>query len=243
MNNVKLFRAVGGVGDDLIARADEPVAKTGDKMWYRIAALAACAALVIGVGAFVLPNFRAKSAAPAAQSMAAEETGIAEEAADETDVEAPTSEEAAVTEEKPVEEPAKNEPKAEEKPPVPPKKEEKPESQSEPEKKEEPVEDAPKEKEPEADVPDPEPLNRLILFDQNYKFVSKSRAESKEKIFDDEKIGTWWSVMFSGEDIYRYGSENVTGENGTQYPANVAVIYGRTVAVYEYAGPQEKKDN
>lgn len=242
MNNEKMFRAIGGVGDDLIARADEPVTKTGDKMWYRIAALAACAALIIGVGALVLPNFRAKSAAPAAQTMDAEETGVAEAAAEEKDAEIPAAEEAAVTEEKSAEEPAKAEPKAEEKPPVPPKKEEKPEPQPEPPKEEKPVEDAPKEKEPEVDVPDPEPLNRLILFDQNYKFVSKSRAESKEKIFDDEKIGSWWSVLFSGEDIYRYGSESVAGENGTQYPAQVAVIYGRTVAVYEYAGPQEQKN-
>ena len=242
MNNEKLFRAVGGVGDDLIARADEPVTKTGDKMWYRIAALAACAALIIGVGAFVLPNFRAKSAAPAAQTMDAEAAVTTEEATEETPAEAPSEEETAVPEVKPVEEPAKAEPKAEEKPPVPPKKEEKSEPQQEPPKEEKPVEDAPKEKEPEVDVPDPEPLNRLILFDQNYKFVSKSRAESKEKIFDDEKIGSWWSVLFSGEDIYRYGSESVAGENGTQYPAQVAVIYGRTVAVYEYAGPQEQKN-
>ena len=45
----KLFRAIGDVGDDLIARADAPV-KKAPRVWVKWAALAACCALVIGAG-------------------------------------------------------------------------------------------------------------------------------------------------------------------------------------------------
>ena len=38
-----LFRAIGGVGDDLIARAEQPVSKK-NPVWLRWTALAACSA-------------------------------------------------------------------------------------------------------------------------------------------------------------------------------------------------------
>ena len=59
----KLFRAIGDVGDDLIARADAPVRKA-PRVWVKWAALAACCALVIGAAAFVVPMFHAGSSAP-----------------------------------------------------------------------------------------------------------------------------------------------------------------------------------
>ena len=45
----KIFRAIGDVGDDLIAQADAPVIKA-PRVWVKWAALAACCALVIGAG-------------------------------------------------------------------------------------------------------------------------------------------------------------------------------------------------
>ena len=59
----KLFRAIGDVGDDLIAQADAPV-KKAPRVWVKWAALAACCALVIGAAAFVVPMFHAGSSAP-----------------------------------------------------------------------------------------------------------------------------------------------------------------------------------
>ena len=72
----KLFRAIGDVGDDLIARADAPV-KKAPRVWVKWAALAACCALVIGAAAFVVPMFRAGSsglskAAPPAEAVTME---------------------------------------------------------------------------------------------------------------------------------------------------------------------------
>ncbi len=54
----RLFRAIGYVGDDLIARADFPVPaqKTKIPALRRWAALAACCALVIGIAAYCLPR-------------------------------------------------------------------------------------------------------------------------------------------------------------------------------------------
>ena len=63
----KLFRAIGDVGDDLIAQADAPV-KKAPRVWVKWAALAACCALVIGAAAFVVPMFHAGSSAPEAAS-------------------------------------------------------------------------------------------------------------------------------------------------------------------------------
>ena len=79
----RLFRAIGDVGDDLIARADAPV-KKAPRVWVTWAALAACCALVIGAAAFVVPMFHAGSTAP--------ETASAP-TADTTTMEAPAEEE------------------------------------------------------------------------------------------------------------------------------------------------------
>lgn len=77
-----LFRAIGAVGDDLIARADEPVKKT-PRIWVKWAALAACCVLVIGAAAFVLPMFHAGSSAPdTAAPMAADSAAQEEKSAD-----------------------------------------------------------------------------------------------------------------------------------------------------------------
>ena len=51
-----LFRAIGGVGDDLIARAEQPVSKK-NTVWLRWTALAACCALVAGIAAFAHLTF------------------------------------------------------------------------------------------------------------------------------------------------------------------------------------------
>lgn len=88
MKNEKLFQAIGLVGDDLIARADEP-AKKLPHVWIKWAALAACCVLVIGAAAFVLPMFQAKSSAPTADTTAAEAPASADTwALPETDSEA-----------------------------------------------------------------------------------------------------------------------------------------------------------
>ena len=89
----RLFRAVGGVGDDLIVRADEPV-KRAPRVWIKWAALAACCALVIGAAALVLPMFRAGSCAPETAALTSQ---AAPEAAQT--MEAPDMEEAAPAEE------------------------------------------------------------------------------------------------------------------------------------------------
>ena len=77
-----LFRAIGAVGDDLIARADEPV-KKAPHIWVKWAALAACCVLVIGAAAFVWPMFHAGSSAPdTAAPMAADSAAQEEKSAD-----------------------------------------------------------------------------------------------------------------------------------------------------------------
>ena len=241
--NEKLFRAIGGVGEDLIAKADEPVTKTGDRMWYRIAALAACAALVIGVGALVLPKMKlgAKSAAPTEQEALMTDAAAAESAAaEQAPQERPIAEEAKAEEapqRKAEEGTGAQAQKEQTPPPVAPK-------QEPPEEKD--PEETPKEVEPEEDAleqaddtPDPEPLKNLDLFDQKYHFVSKSQSETRDAVFtDDARIGTWFTELFSGEQIYRYGDETVTGTDGRQYPLQCVVIYGRTAAVYAYSEEQ-----
>ena len=95
-----LFRAIGAVGDDLIARADEPV-KKAPRIWVKWAALAACCVLVIGAAAFVWPMFHAGSAAPdTAAPMAADSAAQEEKSADTAPMDAaeapePTAEAAA----------------------------------------------------------------------------------------------------------------------------------------------------
>ena len=78
----KLFRAIGDVGDDLIARADAPVRKA-PRVWVKWAALAACCALVIGAAAFVVPMFRAGSTAPETASAPTADTAAMEAPAEE----------------------------------------------------------------------------------------------------------------------------------------------------------------
>ncbi len=51
-----LFRAIGGVGDDLIARAEQPVSKK-NTVWLLWTALAACCALVACIAAFAHLTF------------------------------------------------------------------------------------------------------------------------------------------------------------------------------------------
>ena len=97
-----LFRAVGEVGDDLIARADRPVQKN-KTVWLRWAAMAACCILVIGIAAFArIALSGAKSAAPEANMQAV----CADTAAPET----PRSiePETAMAEEKSADVPAEN---------------------------------------------------------------------------------------------------------------------------------------
>ena len=78
----KLFRAIGDVGDDLIAQADAPV-KKAPRVWVKWAALAACCALVIGAAAFVVPMFHAGSSAPETASAPTAETAALEAPAEE----------------------------------------------------------------------------------------------------------------------------------------------------------------
>ena len=78
----KLFRAIGDVGDDLIAQADAPV-KKAPRVWVKWAALAACCALVIGAAAFVVPMFHAGSSAPEAASAPTADTAALEAPAEE----------------------------------------------------------------------------------------------------------------------------------------------------------------
>lgn len=78
----KLFRAIGDVGDDLIAQADAPV-KKAPRVWVKWAALAACCALVIGAAAFVVPMFHAGSSAPETASAPTADTAALEVPAEE----------------------------------------------------------------------------------------------------------------------------------------------------------------
>ena len=78
----KLFRAIGYVGDDLIAQADAPV-KKAPRVWVKWAALAACCALVIGAAAFVVPMFHAGSSAPETASAPTADTAALEAPAEE----------------------------------------------------------------------------------------------------------------------------------------------------------------
>ena len=107
-----LFRAIGGVGDDLIARAEQPVSKK-NTVWLRWTALAACCALVAGIAAFAhltfgqskstdsvanmnqsamqAESFSVESSAPESAEAVEEETAIA---ADEAPMETAQPEEA-----------------------------------------------------------------------------------------------------------------------------------------------------
>ena len=78
MKGEELFRAVGQVGDDLIARAEKTPARQASR-WRPLAALAACCVLIVGIAALTLPNWlgSSKSADTAAPAAAAEESASA----------------------------------------------------------------------------------------------------------------------------------------------------------------------
>lgn len=107
MKGEQVFRAVGQVGDDLIARAEKIPARQTVR-WKPLAALAACCALIVGIAALTLPRWignksadttAASEAAPqaamaedAAEARAYSEDVLVEAAAPETEVESPAAE-------------------------------------------------------------------------------------------------------------------------------------------------------
>ena len=109
MKGEQVFRAVGQVGDDLIARAEKIPARQAVR-WKPLAALAACCALIVGIAALALPNWlgsnkaadttaAASEAAPqaamveeTAEARAYSEDVLVEAAAPETEVESPAAE-------------------------------------------------------------------------------------------------------------------------------------------------------
>ena len=76
MREEKLFRAIGDVGDDLIARADEPVQKKKPVRWAGIAALAACCILAIGLARLVTLSTSKTADTAASADCAAPETAM-----------------------------------------------------------------------------------------------------------------------------------------------------------------------
>ena len=76
MREEKLFRAIGDVGDDLIARADEPVQKKKPVRWAGIAALAACCLIAVGLARLVTMSMGTTSDSTAALDTAAPETAM-----------------------------------------------------------------------------------------------------------------------------------------------------------------------
>ena len=60
MKGEELFRAVGQIGDDLIARAEKAPARQASR-WRPLAALAACCVLLVGIAALVLPGWLGSS--------------------------------------------------------------------------------------------------------------------------------------------------------------------------------------
>lgn len=78
MKGEELFRAVGQVGDDLIARAEKTPARLVSR-WKPLAALAACCVLLVGIAALTLPSWlgSSKTASTAAPAAAAEESASA----------------------------------------------------------------------------------------------------------------------------------------------------------------------
>ena len=108
MKGEQVFRAVGQVGDDLIARAEKIPARQTAR-WKPLAALAACCVLIVGIAALTLPRWignkaadttaAASEAAPqaamvedAAEARAYSEDVLVEAAAPETEVESPAAE-------------------------------------------------------------------------------------------------------------------------------------------------------
>lgn len=83
MREEKLFRAIGDVGDDLIARADEPVQKKKPVRWAGIAALAACCLIAVGLARLVTMSMGNTSDSTAALDAAAPETPMMQAAEEE----------------------------------------------------------------------------------------------------------------------------------------------------------------
>ena len=83
MKGEQLFRAVGQVGDDLIARAEKMPARQKAR-WKPLAALAACCALIVGIAALTLPRWIGNKSADttAAAREAAPQAAMAEDAAE-----------------------------------------------------------------------------------------------------------------------------------------------------------------
>mgnify|MGYP004465960887 CR=1 FL=1 len=83
MREEKLFRAIGDVGDDLIARADEPVQKKKPVRWAGLAALAACCLIAVGLARLVTMGMGNTADSPAAMDTAAPETAMMQAAEEE----------------------------------------------------------------------------------------------------------------------------------------------------------------
>ena len=83
MREEKLFRAIGDVGDDLIARADEPVQKKTPVRWAGLAALAACCLIAVGLARLVTMGMGNTADSPAAMDTAAPETAMMQAAEEE----------------------------------------------------------------------------------------------------------------------------------------------------------------
>ena len=83
MKGEQVFRAVGQIGDDLIARAEKIPARQTVR-WKPLAALAACCALIVGIAALALPRWIGNKAAntTAAAREAAPQAAMAEDAAE-----------------------------------------------------------------------------------------------------------------------------------------------------------------
>lgn len=67
-----LFRAIGDVGDDLIARAEQPARQKSRVVWLRWSALAACCMLVVGLAAIAHLDLSGEKSADSTASYAAD---------------------------------------------------------------------------------------------------------------------------------------------------------------------------
>ena len=83
MREETLFRAIGDVGDDLIARADEPVQKKTPVRWAGLAALAACCLIAVGLARLVTLGMGKTADSTAAMDTAAPETAMMQAAEEE----------------------------------------------------------------------------------------------------------------------------------------------------------------
>ena len=215
-----LFAAIGGVGDDLVAKAEHYTAKPSAH-WQRWLPLAACAALVITVGAFALrqgslsDNFKTESAmAPAAEAAPAEapaEAAVAEEAAVE---EAPESAEA-----------AECWPAAEEAPAENAVEDAVPEKEMEPENVEEsPQEPTAQSESGKGDLenddlpPRAALLPELTLFGQTYALLPDYQDTGAFTV--DTDLGEVWAEVDDGK-VYILGDEYVVIEQDMLYPRYV----------------------